>query len=71
MKIKKAIEVLEQHKSTAEKFKMTVGTDKISEAINTVIEALEKPNICTCGSKNYGYGFAKCYDCGKIKEETK
>jgi hypothetical protein len=22
---------------------------------------------CKCGSLNYGYGFAKCYDCGKIK----
>ena len=22
---------------------------------------------CTCKSENYGYGFAKCFDCGKIK----
>jgi len=25
-------------------------------------------NICNCKSANYGYGFAKCYDCGKIKD---
>mgnify|MGYP001099381434 CR=1 FL=1 len=25
-------------------------------------------SVCTCGSSNYGYGFAKCYDCGKIKD---
>lgn len=24
-------------------------------------------SFCNCGSPNYGYGFAKCYDCGKIK----
>ena len=25
-------------------------------------------SVCTCGSSNYGYGFAKCFDCGKIKD---
>ncbi len=25
-------------------------------------------HICSCGSENYGYGFAKCYNCGKIKD---
>ena len=25
-------------------------------------------SVCSCGSLNYGYGFAKCYDCGKIKD---
>lgn len=24
-------------------------------------------NICQCGSPNYGYGYAKCFDCGKLK----
>jgi hypothetical protein len=24
--------------------------------------------VCSCGSPNYGYGFAKCFDCGKIKD---
>ncbi len=24
--------------------------------------------VCTCGSENYGYGWAKCYDCGKVKD---
>lgn len=41
MKLKKAIEVLEQHKSTAEKFNMTVGKDKVSEAIDTVVAYCE------------------------------
>lgn len=22
---------------------------------------------CTCKSTNYGYGFTKCFDCGKFK----
>ena len=48
MKLKKAIEVLEQHKSTAEKFKMTVGTDTISEAIDTVVRELEKDRQLKC-----------------------
>lgn len=25
-------------------------------------------SVCSCGSTNYGYGFAKCFDCGKIKD---
>ena len=24
--------------------------------------------VCSCNSKNYGYGAAKCFDCGKLKE---
>ena len=28
-------------------------------------------SVCSCGSLNYGYGFAKCYDCGKIKDVLK
>lgn len=24
--------------------------------------------VCTCGSDRYGYGFAKCFECGKIKD---
>jgi len=31
------------------------------------MEALEKQDVCVCGSTNYGYNFAVCYDCGKIK----
>ena len=26
---------------------------------------------CTCETDNYGYGFAKCYDCGRLKEVAK
>ena len=25
-------------------------------------------SVCSCGSPNYGYGFAKCDECGKIKD---
>lgn len=25
-------------------------------------------SVCSCSSLNYGYGFAKCFDCGKIKD---
>jgi hypothetical protein len=25
-------------------------------------------SVCECNSDNYGYGYAKCYDCGKLKE---
>lgn len=31
------------------------------------MEALKKQDVCVCGSTNYGYNFAVCYDCGKIK----
>lgn len=43
-------------------------TDK--EVWLAVVEWYEQPTeaYCTCGSNNYGYGFAKCFDCGKVKE---
>lgn len=42
-KLKEAIEVLKQHKSTTDKFNHTVGNVKVSEAIDTVVSELEKP----------------------------
>lgn len=24
-------------------------------------------NACSCNTLNYGYGYAKCFDCGKLK----
>jgi hypothetical protein len=33
---------------------------------HTVIES-----VCQCDSNNYSYGFAKCLDCGKIKNIEK
>ena len=45
MKLNEAIEVLKQHKSTAEKFNMTVGKNRVSEAIDTVVNEVEKPPI--------------------------
>ena len=73
MKLKKAIDVLEQHKSTAEKFNMTVGKDKVSEAIDTVVEAFEdnSDDMCyhecpSCGSR------CNCNDqpCSCCQEKT-
>lgn len=25
-------------------------------------------SVCICSSDNYGYGFAKCFECGKVKD---
>jgi len=51
------------------------GVSLAPEMYNAVADKLVKlfaipvvsNSVCTCGSLNYGYGFAKCYDCGKIK----
>ena len=47
-KLKEAINVLKQHKSTVEKYNMTVGDAKVSEAIDTVVEHCEKQLPCDC-----------------------
>ena len=31
----------------------------------------EQAKPCECKGTNYGYGFAKCFDCGKLKEVVK
>ena len=67
MKLKKAIEVLEQHKSTAEKFKMTVGTDKISEAIDTVVEEFCEHHWLPVGEWD-GVMMMQCTKCNLYKE---
>ena len=33
-------------------------------------DKMKSRDTCTCNSDNYGYGFAKCYDCGKMKPDT-
>jgi len=45
----------------------TVGYDDFEKAIK---EVLLINSVCKCNSEsdNYGYGFAKCFNCGKIKE---
>lgn len=43
-KLKEAIEVLKQHKSTTDKFNHTVGNVKVSEAIDTVVAHLTSEN---------------------------
>ena len=41
-------------------------------ATNLLLDLFAVSNsVCSCGSLNYGYGFAKCYDCGKIKDVLK
>ena len=37
----------------------------IKSMLNNLQKILEP---CKCKSGNYGYGFAKCFDCGKIKQ---
>lgn len=37
---------------------------KVEDAVVNKIEN----EYCKCNSKNYGYGWAKCYDCNRIKE---
>jgi len=31
-------------------------------------QSIQGDEFCPCNSDNYGYGFAKCFDCGKIKQ---
>ena len=40
----------------------------IETAEKKISQLYVKESICSCGSENYGYGFAKCFDCGKIKD---
>jgi hypothetical protein len=46
--------------------------DEIQIRVEALVELLtslcEQRVNCTCESNNYGYGWAKCYDCGKIKK---
>lgn len=44
-------------------------TSSIVIGLEELFNALQKFKVdkCTCNSDNYGYGFAKCYECGKIK----
>ena len=52
------------------------GVSLAPEMYNAVAESIVKlfdipdvsNSVCSCGSPNYGYGFAKCFDCGKIKD---
>jgi hypothetical protein len=30
--------------------------------------AINHNHVCTCGSDIHGYGFAKCFSCGKLKD---
>lgn len=48
-----------------ESAKTVIGLKDLHQALN--IFGVSN-SVCSCGSLNYGYGFAKCYDCGKIKD---
>ena len=46
-----------------------IGNMSVDDATQRILDLFAVSNsVCSCGSMNYGYGFAKCYDCGKIKE---
>ena len=67
------IEILKQFEQTDYK---KGGVSLAPEMYNAVAESILKlfatsdvsSSVCSCGSHNYGYGFAKCFDCGKIKD---
>jgi len=43
MNLTGAIEILKLHKHTTDKFKHSIGDKYVSDAIDTVVKALEKP----------------------------
>jgi hypothetical protein len=43
MSLTGAIEILKLHKHTTDKFKHSIGDQYVSDAIDTVVKALEKP----------------------------
>jgi hypothetical protein len=46
-----------------------IGSISVDDAVQRILNLFAVSNsVCSCGSQNYGYGFAKCYDCGKIKD---
>ena len=49
-----------------------IGSISVDDAVQRILTLFAGSNsVCSCGSQNYGYGFAKCYDCGKIKDVLK
>ena len=49
-----------------------IGSISVDDAVQRILDLFAFSNsVCSCGSLNYGYGFAKCYDCGKIKDVLK
>ena len=45
-----------------------IDSISVDDAVQRILDLFAVSNsVCSCGSLNYGYGFAKCYDCGKIK----
>lgn len=37
------------------------------EYIKSILPTEVSNHICSCNTLNYGYGYAKCFDCGKLK----
>jgi hypothetical protein len=45
-----------------------IGNISVEDAVNRILQLKNSIDvICSCKTKNYGYGHAKCFDCGKLK----
>ena len=66
-KLKEAIEVLKQHKSTTDKFNHTVGNVKVSEAIDTVVAEVCEHHFLPTGEWD-GVMMLQCTKCNLYKE---
>ena len=66
------LELLNAYKSEVDNFNDAIFTDKFEALAQDIVKLFAisdvSSSVCSCGSPNYGYGFAKCFDCGKIKD---
>jgi hypothetical protein len=62
--VKDLLPLLDKEEITLSRFAELLN-ERANKALNT--EEVNR-SVCSCGSLNYGYGFAKCYDCEKIKD---
>jgi hypothetical protein len=62
---------IENEKDLAKRYIHISAHTAISDMLADVKQLNLPPvsnSVCTCNSLNYGYGAAKCFDCGKLKE---
>jgi len=65
MKLEQAVAILEEFNRWRRGEEIPQPDPRqIGIAIDTVLANVGE---CTCTSDNYGYGHAKCYDCGRMK----
>ncbi len=64
-KLESLIEVPDVSESPEESLK---GMEMLNLVVKLRGELMQGEPVCSCGSLNYGYGFAKCFACGKIKD---